>query len=216
VVEGELQTARRHAAGLLPLLDRMLARGRVSLDRLAGVLVSDGPGSFTGLRVGASVAKAIAHARGLPLAVAPSLMVRAAAHAANGAAVFAFSNALRGEIYAAIYRFPPGSVESLLPPSVWRPDELVRRVPRPDVLVGDGPAEVVAGLESWSGRSVAGLPAAWPRAAELFDLRRRVSGATVIPDVEHWEPEYGRPAEAQARWEQIHGRPLPNSARDQG
>ena len=194
----------------------MLTRARVSLDRLAGVLVSDGPGSFTGLRVGASVAKAIAHARGLPVAVAPSLMVRAAAHASDGATVFAFSNALRGEIYAAIYRFPAGSVESLLAPSVWRPDELLRRIPRPDVLVGDGPADVVNGIESWSGRSVTGPPAAWPRAAELFDLRRRDCGATVIPDVEYWEPEYGRPAEAQARWEQVHGRALPSSAGAQG
>ena len=217
LVEAELPEARRHASGLLPLLDALLRRAGVSVGQLRGVLLSDGPGSFTGLRVGASVAKAIAHAHGGSLATAPSLMVRAAALARPGATVLAFSNALRGEVYAAVYRFPPGAVESLLPPSVWRPEDLTRARPRPDALVGDAPAEAVARLESWSGCEVTGGSAgAWPRAAQLFDLRRREGGAAAVRDVEHWEPHYGRPAEAQARWEQTHGRPLPDPARDAG
>ncbi|HET8625494.1 MAG TPA: tRNA (adenosine(37)-N6)-threonylcarbamoyltransferase complex dimerization subunit type 1 TsaB, partial [Gemmatimonadales bacterium] len=168
--------------------------------------------SFTGLRVGATVAKALAHARGVPLYTAPSLMVRAAFDPQPGTTVLAFSNALRGEVYAAVYRFPPGWVESLVPPSVWRPEQLIASFARPDVMVGEAPADIVARLESWSGRSAAGTRAAWPRAARLFDLRRREGGAAAVLDVDHWEPDYGRPAEAQARWEQTHGRPLPNSA----
>jgi tRNA threonylcarbamoyladenosine biosynthesis protein TsaB len=181
-----------------------------------GVLLSDGPGSFTGLRVGVSVAKALAHARGVAVATAPSLLVRAAAHAGNGVTVLAVSNAQRGDVYAATYRFSPGRVETLMRPSVWRPSALAAAAPRPDVLVGDPPAEAVRVLQSWSGRSMIGPPAALPRAALLFDLRRREGGVVAVADVERWEPDYGRPAEAQARWEQAHGRPLPDPARDSG
>jgi len=193
---------------------RLLGRAGIGLGDVRGVLLSDGPGSFTGLRVGASVAKALAHARGVAVATAPSLMVRAAAHAANGATVLAVSNALRGEVYAATYRFAPGRVETVMRPSVWHPEALAAAAPRPDVLVGDAPPDAVRVLESWSGRGLVGPPAAWPRAALLLDLRRREGGAIAIADVERWEPDYGRPAEAQARWEQAHGRPLPDPARD--
>ena len=37
-----------------------------------------------------------------------------------------------------------------------------------------------------------------------------VSGTERVEDVAGWEPEYGRPAEAQAVWEKKHGRPLPS------
>ena len=57
---------RGHAEALLPLLDRVMARvegGFASLDRVA---VTIGPGSFTGLRVGISAARAVALAAGVP------------------------------------------------------------------------------------------------------------------------------------------------------
>jgi tRNA threonylcarbamoyladenosine biosynthesis protein TsaB len=216
VLEEEVQGARRHAGALLPLVERLLQRAGAGVAELRGVLLSDGPGSFTGLRVGAAVAKALAHARGVAVAAAPSLMVRAVGEAADGRTVLAVSGALRGEVYAAAYRFAPGRVATLLPASVWTPDALAEVAPRPDAIVGDVPADAIRVLEEWSGRRVVGPPAAWPRAALLFELRRREGGAAVIADVERWEPQYGRPAEAQARWEQAHGRPLPDPARDTG
>ena len=59
------------------LIAEALQEARATLDDLTELALSDGPGSFTGLRVGAAVAKALVQARGLPLWTAPSLMVRA-------------------------------------------------------------------------------------------------------------------------------------------
>ncbi len=206
--------SRRHAGALLPLVERLLRRAGSAITDLDGVLLSDGPGSFTGLRVGASVAKALAHARGVRVATAPSLMVRAAAYAGGGATVLAVADALRGEIYAAVYHFVTGRVETVLPASVRKPEALAGVAPRPDLIVGDAPAGAIGVLEAWSGRTVDGPPDGWPRAALLFDLAGWEGGAAPVADVERWEPDYGRPAEAQARWEQTHGRPLPDPARD--
>jgi tRNA threonylcarbamoyladenosine biosynthesis protein TsaB len=214
--EQNLSGARRHAAALLPMVQELLRRAGATLDALEGIVLSDGPGSFTGLRVGASVAKALAHARALPLWTAPSLMVRAAGVEGSGSLVLAVSNALRGEVYAAAYRFAPDEVRTELIPSVRKPDDLRDGPLRPDVAVGEAPPEILAELERWVGRPVVGAPEGSPQASRLLDLVGRRGGARRVEAVAGWEPLYGRPAEAQARWESVHGRPLPDSVGSPG
>ncbi|HEY7634263.1 MAG TPA: tRNA (adenosine(37)-N6)-threonylcarbamoyltransferase complex dimerization subunit type 1 TsaB [Gemmatimonadales bacterium] len=210
-VEENLAGARRHAGALVPMIDRLLRRRRLSLSQLSGLAMSDGPGSFTGLRVGAAAMKALSQARGLPLWVAPSLLVRAAGQAGEGKLVLTLAYALRGEIYAAAYRFVGDRIMSQLPPTVTRPEALSSAIPRPDLLVGDAPADLTLPLEAWIGRSMIRPPDGAPSARQLIGLIGRPGGAREIADVEQWEPLYGRPAEAQARWETAHGRPLPDS-----
>ncbi|HEY8259057.1 MAG TPA: tRNA (adenosine(37)-N6)-threonylcarbamoyltransferase complex dimerization subunit type 1 TsaB [Gemmatimonadales bacterium] len=204
--------ARRHAASLLSMVSAVLGQAGTTLDAVTAVVVSDGPGSFTGLRVGASMAKALVRARGLSLWTAPSLMVRAAAHARADHVVLAVSDALRGEIYAAAYRFTRSGVVTVMAPTVCRPGEIPNRLEPPAVIVGDVPAEASETLERWSGRTVVPSPAGAPAARRLLGLVGRPGGAREIGEAGTWEPTYGRPAEAQARWETTHGRPLPDPA----
>jgi tRNA threonylcarbamoyladenosine biosynthesis protein TsaB len=215
-LEETITGARRHAASLLPAVQRLLEQSGDTLDSLQGIAVSDGPGSFTGLRVGASVAKALVHARPVGVWTAPSLMVRAAGVAEPGTLVLALSNALRGELYAAAYRFYLDRVETELPASVRTLNELVGAGLQPALIVGDAPPDMLAALHDWSGRPVITGAEAWPRAARLFDLIDRQGGARLIEVPRTWEPHYGRPAEAQARWEKAHGRPLPDSVGSPG
>ena len=210
-IEETISGARRHAAGLLPAIERLLERSGATLNDVSGVALSDGPGSFTGLRVGAALAKALVQARGLELWTAPSLMVRAAGVATPGALVLSVMNALRGEVYAAAYRFMPDEILTESVPSVHRPEALMPMQLRPALIVGEAPAEVITSLESWAGSRVIGPPEGAPHAARLIELVHRPGGATRVEAVQEWAPVYGRPAEAQARWEIVHGRPLPDS-----
>jgi tRNA threonylcarbamoyladenosine biosynthesis protein TsaB len=214
--EENLAGSRRHAASLLPMIQTLLRRTGATLDSLTGVVLSDGPGSFTGLRVGASVAKALVHARSLPLWTAPSLLVRAAGVARPDALVLAIANALRGDVYAGAYRFTREGIQTELVPSVRRPEDIVARGSQPDILVGEAPPQVLGILERWSGKAVIGPPEGSPHAARLLDLIGRPGGAREVHAVERWEPVYGRPAEAQARWESAHGRPLSDSVGSPG
>jgi tRNA A37 threonylcarbamoyladenosine modification protein TsaB len=166
--------------------------------------------------VGASVAKALAQARSLPLWIAPSLMVRAAGVARGEELVLAVANALRGEVYAAAYRFLPHRIETELIPSVLRPEDLVASALRPAAVVGDAPGDVLAVLERWVGRPVIGPPQGSPQAGQLLNLMGQSGGAREVQAIREWEPVYGRPAEAQARWEKVHGRPLPDSVGSPG
>ncbi len=215
-LEENLPGARRHAAALVSMVESLLRRAGASLDDVRGIALSDGPGSFTGLRVGATMAKALAHTRHLPLWVAPSLLVRAAGVAQDNRLVLAISSALRGEVYAAAYRFVGDRIDAALAPSVRTLDELMALALEPDVVVGDAPEPILCRVEKWTGRPVVGPPVGSPHAACLLGLVGRTGGARLVNSVSDWEPVYGRPAEAQARWEMVHGRPLPDSVGSPG
>src|SRR5207244_12745189 len=73
-----VQGARRHAAEIIRLVDFALSRLNIRPADLEGVVVGDGPGSFTGLRIGWAAAQGLAHEAGLELRCIPSLMAAAA------------------------------------------------------------------------------------------------------------------------------------------
>ena len=184
--EEHLDGARRHATAVLPIIERLLTGMALSLADLHGIVVADGPGSFTGLRVGASIAKALADTRGLPVLTAPSLMARALAAGAENVPVVVTSNALRGDVYAAVYRFGSHAVDTLVAPTVLSEAGLKEVVPAGSFDASGMPAD----------------------ARQLIALMALAGGSTPVDDLRGWEPVYGRPAEAQAQWERSHGRPL--------
>lgn len=69
----EQGSLRQHAQLLLPMIESLLAGASVQLNQLDGIVFGCGPGSFTGLRVTCSIAKALAYAHNLPLFPVSSL-----------------------------------------------------------------------------------------------------------------------------------------------
>ncbi len=203
-----IRGARQHAAQIVPLIREVLTLANLSVNRISGIIVGDGPGSFTGLRIGWAAAKGIVHERELPLVAIPSLL--GAAHAAHGAKpgpVVACFDALRGQVFGAIYEFGDGRIDTLVPPALFTIAELARVAPaRPAVAVGDGAERYRDEVVSWIGCPPVTLETLPPVAASLLSL------APLAGYPAPAEPVYGRPAEAQAKWETSHGRPLPHSS----
>jgi len=73
IVLMEEQKGRSHATGLTPLIEKLLASASIGFNDLSAIAVSKGPGSYTGLRIGVSVAKGIAFATKKPLIAVGSL-----------------------------------------------------------------------------------------------------------------------------------------------
>lgn len=216
-VERVILGARQHAAGLLPMLGALLEAASLTLTQVDAVALADGPGSFTGLRVGAAAVKGLVRARpGLEIWTASTLLVRAAgAGALHGAAVLVVSSALRGELYAAAYRMNlPHEVSTLLPPGLATPESL--HAEAPDLLVADAPDRIVDRLATQFAVPLVRPPAGAPSAVALLGLIGVPGGAERVRSLDAWEPVYGRPAEAQARWEAAHGRTLSDSPRHAG
>ena len=210
-VHGAVEGPRVHAARLLPLVDEVLARAGMHLLDVTDLALTDGPGSFTGLRVGATVAKALARTRGVRVHAAPALLASAASRLerAGGTPVLSLSDALRGEVYAGAWMLVGGRVATVLAPRAVHPGSLPELLGRPAVAVGQIPAALAVQLEPWCGA----LEQPADGAVGLFRLAGLGGGLSQLDDLESWEPEYGRPAEAQARWEAAHGRALPDPAR---
>jgi tRNA threonylcarbamoyl adenosine modification protein YeaZ len=210
--EAGLEGARKHAGALPGLIDQVLSEAGTDLSALEAVVLGDGPGSFTGLRVGAAVAKALVRSHGLALHAIPSLVAVAwSARPSPEDRVLAVGNALRGEVYAAEYRFPAGTVEVLQAPAVWLPERLLADCPVPDIVSGALPEGLAERLAEWqSGRHPRTVPGI-ATAGALLELAARRGGIAHIADPAGWQPVYGRPAEAQAKWEREHGHTLPDS-----
>lgn len=214
VAERTFEGARMHAARLFPLIDEVLGELDLSLDQVEALALADGPGSFTGLRVGAAAAKALARScPNLSIWTVSTLLIRAAGvQPPRGARVLVVTGALRGELYAASYQLDlPNTVTTLLEPHLTSPEALHRETP--DLLVADAPDKLVDRLADQFAVPPVRGPAARPSASVLSGLVGVVGAAERIELVDEWEPFYGRPAEAQSRWEIAHGRPLPDSTR---
>jgi tRNA threonylcarbamoyladenosine biosynthesis protein TsaB len=210
--------ARRQAAEIVTWIDRALRAAGLAPRDLAAILVSDGPGSFTGLRISWAAAKGLSQEWSVPLLTAPSLLGAAfsawdAVGAEPGKTIAACYDALRGQVFGAVYRFSPPRVETLIPPRVTTVGELVRLTTRPPyAAVGDGARRHAGAVAEWTGRGpldAAGAerPTLRPVAAALIALLVGWPGALEpVADPVAREPVYGRPAEAQVRWEARHGR----------
>lgn len=94
-----------HAEELMPAIARLLDEAGAGWGDLTAVAVGVGPGTFTGVRIGVATARALAHARGLPVHPVSSLAALSAG--IDGDRRLAVIDARRGEVYAAFEDEPP-------------------------------------------------------------------------------------------------------------
>jgi len=97
------QARGNHAEIVLPLIQSILAQGQISLTALAGLAVSIGPGSFTGLRIALATVKGIAYEWGLPVVGVSTLHANAARVKNHEGIVASLLDARKREVYAAIF-----------------------------------------------------------------------------------------------------------------
>lgn len=102
VVASELLPGRSASEHLVPAVRRLIEAAGWKLSDLTAIVVVDGPGSFTGVRVGLSAAKGLCEAAGVPLIAVSRLALLASAIAGEGT-LHAVLDAGRGEFYHGEY-----------------------------------------------------------------------------------------------------------------
>jgi tRNA threonylcarbamoyladenosine biosynthesis protein TsaB len=175
----------------MPMVAQCLMEAGVRPSQLARVVCGAGPGSFTSLRVAASIAKGLAVGAGVKLYAVSSLMLIAAASEAVEGRFLAVLPAMRDEFFAALFEVQ---------------DESVRSIDAPRI-VGEADA---AGEARRLGAGMIGPFGENPVLPHARGVARILDSVIAGGEVEiaTWEPVYGRLAEAQVRWEAAHGRPL--------
>jgi tRNA threonylcarbamoyladenosine biosynthesis protein TsaB len=103
--ESTWRTYNNHTIELTPAIQRALTHVRLTPANLETVAVAQGPGSFTGLRIGMSVAKGLAMAQNIPLIAVPTLDIVATAVPPFEGPLIAVLQAGRGRVCAQRYRW---------------------------------------------------------------------------------------------------------------
>jgi tRNA threonylcarbamoyladenosine biosynthesis protein TsaB len=179
---------------LMPAITRLLAHHSIPVERLDAVACGAGPGSFTSLRIAASIAKGVCAAREIPLLVAPStLLVVAAAEPPlpPGRYVVAL-DAMRGDFFGQDVEIDASG--SIRPGDSWRVNRGILQEHADKI-----------------GARIVGPSETPPMSPHARGFSRLISLGIAKPvEMTTWEPDYGRKAEAQVRWEAAHGRELGN------
>jgi tRNA threonylcarbamoyladenosine biosynthesis protein TsaB len=170
----------RHTTRLLPLAAQALADAGTDWSGIGLIAVGTGPGTFTGIRIGITTARALANARSVPIAGVSTLqaLARGAAGAASGTEqLLAVLDARRREIFVAGWE--PGEVEvaggaSLLAPRTLPPAALAELLAGSEarwLAVGDGALAYPTAIEAAGARvPEEGSPLHRVHAAEICRL----------------------------------------------
>lgn len=196
---------RTHSVNLLPMVKEVLEECGLGREDLAGIAVSCGPGSFTGLRIGMSAAKALAQVWGLPCAGVPTLEAMVQPLAGSGVLACPLLNARRGEVYAALFNCTGGRAVRLWGPLAAGPERLARELfplGKPVLLLGEGAQAFAAEFKRVLGELARFAPASasFPRGAAVAELGLLIleeGGGTAPEDL---RPEYVRLPEAEILW----------------
>ena len=183
---------------VLPSVAECLDNAGVRVNQIARVVCGSGPGSFTSLRIAASVAKGIAVGTGCPMYAVSSLLLSAASSPAPLEKGFYLSvlPAMRDEWFALALEYEnPGSITERGDVAIVAEPALARAAAAEGAILL-GPGQEID---------------CRPHARGVAALLERIVSAGPVP-IETWEPHYGRLAEAQVRWELAHGRALGVSA----
>jgi tRNA threonylcarbamoyladenosine biosynthesis protein TsaB len=194
-----LNISLTHSERLMAMVDRLLADCGLALERLDGLAVSVGPGSFTGLRVGIAAVKGLAFATGLPVAAVPTLDAMAANLPFCLRAVCPVLDARKGEVYVSLYRWMDGALARRWDYRVLPPAEAAARIESPAVLLGDGAEACLALVPPGADVCVAPPAQRVPSPAVVAQLGQRMLAAGRGVAAEELLPIYLRPSEAELR-----------------
>lgn len=112
--EFTVNNKKTHSQTLLPMLDQAVKMSGIALEELDGIAVASGPGSFTGLRIGASTAKGLGLALDKPLVAVPTLAGLAYQLAEAEGLICPVMDARRDQVYTAVYRMEEGRLTKVL------------------------------------------------------------------------------------------------------
>ena len=119
---------KTHSQTLLPMLDEVVKMMEFDLETIDAIAVSGGPGSFTGLRIGAATAKGLGLALNKPLIHIPTVDGMAYNMYGVSGLICPIMDARREQVYTGIYRFQNGNFEVIEPQMAISVQELLEKL----------------------------------------------------------------------------------------
>ncbi|WP_456272658.1 tRNA (adenosine(37)-N6)-threonylcarbamoyltransferase complex dimerization subunit type 1 TsaB [Bacillus sp. AK031] len=192
---------KNHSLRAMPAVEMLMKECGVAPCELDKIVVANGPGSYTGVRIGVTLAKTLAWSLGIPVAAVSSLAVLASSGRYYNGLIAPLFDARRGQLYTGLYKFQDGKLQCMkedanLPAAEWAEflttfDERVLFTGH-DILVHREVLSEKLGDQA----EFADMASHNPRPSELIRLGME---SDEVP-VHELVPNYIRLAEAEAKW----------------
>jgi len=193
----------KHAAEMVPRIDRLLQASGWKPNDIDEIYISIGPGSFTGLRIGITLAKTLSFATGAKIIAVPTLDVLARNSPPDARDVVIVLDAKRDQIFTARFHRPSENAnwETIEPAHLDSLTAMLARSPRPVCLIGEGipfhekfipaadPSVIVTSEDSWRAS-----------VRVVSDLGYRIARDGKFTEAETLIPLYIRKPEAEEKY----------------
>ena len=204
ISEFSVNHKRTHSETLMPMIDEIMKASEITPEDLDVIAIAAGPGSFTGLRIGAATVKGFGLALDIPVAAVPTLEGLAMNLWGSDKLVCPIMDARRNQVYTGLYHV---NIEAELPEAVLDQtacdiEEIIEKINtlgEPVIFLGDGVAQFRDIIEEKAAVSVSFAPAmsGLQRAASVASLGLRYHKAGKTVNADDFTPVYLRPSQAE-------------------
>ncbi|MFD1030072.1 tRNA (adenosine(37)-N6)-threonylcarbamoyltransferase complex dimerization subunit type 1 TsaB [Metaplanococcus flavidus] len=193
-----------HSLTVMPAIEEMMATAKITPADLTHIAVAEGPGSYTGVRIGLTIAKTLAWSLKIPLHMVSSLKVLAANGQFFDGIVCPLMDARRGTAFIGAY--DGERLESVIPDQHSEVSEFLlklKELGRPVLFVGnDIEIHEETIRKNLGDQAIFAAPSnRLPRASNLIMLAK----TSAEQEIHHAVPEYRRITEAEANYIKAQG-----------
>lgn len=207
ISERFIHNLKTHSQNIIPMIQQVMDDADLKPEQLHGIAVTGGPGSFTGLRIGMSVAKTMGMALNIPVIAVSTLKVLAWNVYGIDGLICPVLDARKHQVYTCIYESTSDGLIKLINPAALSIGQLITEI---FALAGKitflGDAVPVFGdilREELGDRAVFGTKInSFPRAAAVAELGLLRLKEGRLSDSTFLQPEYLRKSEAEVAWEE--------------
>lgn len=192
---------KNHSVRAMPAVHSLLNDCDITPQDLSKIVVAKGPGSYTGVRIGVTIAKTLAWSLNIPISAVSSLEALAANGRHFDGVISPIFDARRGQVYTGLYEYKNGLLEQAVPDqnvmlTEWL--EMLKEKDRPILFLGhDTSIHKETILDVLGTKGIIGSAVQHnPRPSELAYLGADREAA----DIHGLVPDYLRLAEAEAKW----------------
>lgn len=206
ICEYTVNTKKTHSQKLMPMIDNMLNISDININEIDLIAICEGPGSFTGLRIGMSTAKAIAHVKNLPVIGVNSLEILAGNMNLCDKKICSILDAQRTQVYYGKYKFENNEIVELQNIDVIEIDELLKELSNSNdewILVGEAVYKYEEKIKEINNISVVASSHNVSKASSLCSIAMNKYNKNIdVYDCYSINPKYIRKSQAEVEYEE--------------
>lgn len=200
-------TQKNHSVTLMPAIDFLLASNGLKPKNLTKVVIAEGPGSYTGLRIGVTTAKTLAWTLGIELASISSLAMLAATKDNFEGLIVPLFNARRNNVYTGAYEWLDGKLITVIADQHIELEEWLTQLlthKKPIYLVGSELDVFSETLEKFKETEITFSQSIINNDIKATSFYLLEEQTRIVDNIDNFVPKYLKKVEAEEKWLEEH------------